>query len=313
MATWELVLPGGQAVPVGEVPLSIGRGPANEVVLADDGVSWNHAQLWVEAGTAWARDLGSRNGTHVNGARLTSSVRLADGDELALGGARLRLRTVGEATRVFRTRWVEDSGTNVRLMVRGDRFTVGSGSRCDLRIEGPDRAATLVFHDNGEIWVGTADGEWQVEPGDAFEVCGHGLRVVEAALDHAPTVEYGSTAYAYTLRAVGDGASGPEAVLADPGSGKEVLLTGNKGVLVYLLARRLARDREGRLGEAQEGWCTTDEVATGVWGRGAKAANHLNVLVHRLREQLAADGFDPWFLEKRRGGIRLRIRDVVVA
>ncbi|MCA9490445.1 MAG: hypothetical protein KC621_10990, partial [Myxococcales bacterium] len=232
---------------------------------------------------------------------------------LALGGAKLKLRAVGEVQRVFRTRWVEDAGSTVRLLVRGDRFTVGSGARCDLRMEGPERAATLVFHDNGEIWVGTSDGEWQVEPGDTFDVLGRALRVVEAALDHAPTVEYGATAYGYVLRAIADGASGPEAVLVDVSAGKELLLTGNKGVLLFLLARKLVRDREGGLGEAQEGWCSTDEVVTGVWGRGAKAANHLNVLVHRLREQLSADGFDPWFLEKRRGGIRLRIRDVVMA
>jgi hypothetical protein len=52
---------------------------------------------------------------------------------------------------------------------------------------------------------------------------------------------------------------------------------------------------------------------TGVWGRGRKTANHLNVLVHRLRGQLEEAGFDPWFVEKRRGGIRIRCREVVLS
>ena len=45
----------GTSVPLGEEPLHVGRGPSNHVVLADDTVSWNHAQLWVEAGRAWVR------------------------------------------------------------------------------------------------------------------------------------------------------------------------------------------------------------------------------------------------------------------
>ena len=89
-------------------------------------------------------------------------------------------------------------------------------------------------------------------------------------------------------------------------------LTGNRGVLLFVLARKLARDREAGTVRGEEGWCATEDVLTGVWGRGQKSANHLNVLVHRLRGQLAEEGFDPWFVEKRRGGIRLRVRDVVL-
>ncbi len=313
MPYWELELPAGQRIALGETPLTVGRGPGNAVVLADDGVSWHHAQLWIDGGMPWIRDLGSRNGTRVNAERLTGSAALRDADRVTVGNATLRILAVGDVTTgPLRSRYVEDPTSGVRLLVDSDRFLVGSAPECDLRIEGPPRAATLVFHDNGEIWVGTAEGEWQVEPGQPFEVLGRPLRVVEEALTHAPTVEYGATRYDYKLRALGDGASGPEAVLVDQESGKELLLTGNKGVLLYVLARKLSRDREADLPEPQVGWCSTEEVVVGVWGRGAKAANHLNVLVHRLREQLTAEGYDPWFLEKRRGGIRLRVRDVVL-
>lgn len=312
---YEIVLPaGGQAVPLAEKPISLGRGPANDIVLADDHVSWNHAQLWVEGGQAWVRDLGSRNGTFLNDERVVGSARLRGGDRLRLGAVlTLELQGAGELPSALRTRHVEDRQTGVRLLVRGDRFLIGSAAGCDLRIEGwPPRTATIVLHDNGEIWVGTEDGEWQVEVGEPFEVRGRGLRVVEDALDHAPTVEWGAARYPYGLVATPGAAGGPQAVVVDRAAGREALFTGNRGALLVVLARKLARDREAGVTASEEGWCTPDEVLIGVWGRGQKQANHLNVLVHRLRGQLAEEGFDPWFVEKRRGGVRLRVGEVVL-
>src|SRR5689334_9069211 len=102
----EVVLPGGQAVPLGDKPMSVGRGPTNDVVLDDDTVSWHHAQLWVEAGVPWVRDLGSRNGTFVGDERVTGAVRVAVGDEVRIGAtAVLAVRGTGAAV-VWRTRYV---------------------------------------------------------------------------------------------------------------------------------------------------------------------------------------------------------------
>ena len=320
MAQLEIELPGGRAVPLAEKPVAVGRGPSNEVALDDDTVSWHHAQLWVEAGSPWVRDLGSRNGTFVNGERITGAVKVAVGDEVRIGAnLELRVRGTGSSV-VFRNRHVEDlgptdspGGHGVRILVRSDRFLLGSAPGCDLRVEGwPDRAATIVIHDNGELWVGTADGEWQVETGEEFVVLGRRLRVVEDALDHAPTVDWGSFRYPYTLSATANAPGGPQVVLGDPATGRETLLTGNRGVLLYLLARKLLKDRESGHSPSEEGWCGTDEVLVGVWGKGQKAANHLNVLVHRLRGQLQEEGYDPWFVEKRRGAIRIRVREVTV-
>lgn len=312
---YELLLPGGgPAVPLAEAPITVGRAPANAVVLGDDSVSWHHAQLWSEAGHAWIRDLGSRNGTFVNGERVVASVRLARGDKVRIGArAELVLRGGGQLPSVLRTRHVEDLSAGVRVLVRSDRFRVGSGPDCDLRIDGwPECAATIVLHADGEAWVGTDEGEWPLELGVPFEVRGRRFRLVEDAIDHVPTVDIGTQPYPYVLLADANAAGGPAATLTDPRSGRELVLTGNRGVLLVVLARQLARDRqEGRV-EAEQGWCSTDEVMVGVWGRGHKDANHLNVLVHRLRGALQHEGFDPWFIEKRRGAIRVRVRQVEV-
>ena len=313
---FELVLPApGRAIPVGDRPLSLGRGPSNDVVLMDDTVSWHHAQVWVEGGAAWVRDLGSRNGTWHNGNRLHGSARMADGDRLRIGATyEVELRgSQGLSESLVPARYVEDLTSGIRLLVRRDRFSIGAGEGCDLRVEaGVARAATLLFHSNGEIWVGTADGEAPVEPGVEFTVQGHRLRVVEEAAEPCPTVDYVGETYPYAVRATVDAGGAPQATIQDLQRDVACLITGNRGTLLYVLARKLMHDRaEGRL-TAEAGWCTTQEATTGVWGRDPKAASRLPVLLHRLRGQLEEQGFDPWFIEKRRGAVRLRCATVEV-
>ena len=65
--------------------LAIGRSPNASVRVDDDGVSRNHARIRFEDGTAWAEDVDSRNGTFVNGTRLSGAVKLADGDKIQVG------------------------------------------------------------------------------------------------------------------------------------------------------------------------------------------------------------------------------------
>src|SRR5688572_7212291 len=68
LPTAALVLTDGSRVPVGEDPVRIGRAPENDVTLSDSTVSRQHAEI-VRDGDAWViRDVGSSNGTKVNGA-----------------------------------------------------------------------------------------------------------------------------------------------------------------------------------------------------------------------------------------------------
>jgi hypothetical protein len=67
-------------------PLTIGRGPLNDLqLLEDDFASGRHALLDPRRDGVWVEDLGSTNGTFVNGVRLTSSRRLAPGDVVRVG------------------------------------------------------------------------------------------------------------------------------------------------------------------------------------------------------------------------------------
>jgi hypothetical protein len=78
-----------------EWPLStsvrVGRSSACELVLADDSVSRRHAEIALRGGVCVIRDLGSSNGTWVNG-RPIHRARLRRGDELRLGETVIRVR-----------------------------------------------------------------------------------------------------------------------------------------------------------------------------------------------------------------------------
>lgn len=68
-----------------EGPNTIGRAAEATILIDSPGVSRLHARVVVENGTARLEDLGSKNGTHLNGTRLTEPQVLADGDEIRVG------------------------------------------------------------------------------------------------------------------------------------------------------------------------------------------------------------------------------------
>jgi pSer/pThr/pTyr-binding forkhead associated (FHA) protein len=73
--------------------LTVGRGGGCGIVLDDSFVSQVHARVFRRDGDVWVEDLGSRNGTLVNGQQLAGAQRLRRGDTVQFG------KTVAEATR----------------------------------------------------------------------------------------------------------------------------------------------------------------------------------------------------------------------
>jgi hypothetical protein len=74
--------------------LTVGRGGGCGVVLPDDQfVSTVHARLFRRGDELFVEDLGSRNGTFVNGEQVTAATRLRRGDRVQFG------QTVGEVQR----------------------------------------------------------------------------------------------------------------------------------------------------------------------------------------------------------------------
>lgn len=73
----------------GENPLTIGRSPTATVVLGDEGISRIHARVEAQGNEVTLTDLGSSNGTFVNGVRIDGPRHLQDGDKIQFGGTTL--------------------------------------------------------------------------------------------------------------------------------------------------------------------------------------------------------------------------------
>jgi hypothetical protein len=97
IATGRLVVLAGPAREVGEVhvldsaALTVGRAAENDLPLEnDDFASVRHARIEPRRDGVWVEDIGSTNGTYVNGARLSKPRRLAPGDVIRVGSTDLR-------------------------------------------------------------------------------------------------------------------------------------------------------------------------------------------------------------------------------
>lgn len=143
----------------------IGRSPEADLVLRDDSVSRKHTRLFSANGALWLRDLGSRNGTRVNGTQV-ARYRLSSGDRLTIGASLFRLDWVNKAslrsaahedskgramsgslediplTDVLQ--WLATSRKSGVLRVKGSRegsLTLRSGLVCGAKLEGLDIAS----------------------------------------------------------------------------------------------------------------------------------------------------------------------------
>lgn len=114
-----------------EIPLipgsawKIGRTEQNAVVLIDDMVSRNHAMIQqLENGQYYLVDMGSRNGSFVNGSRVTAPQALRDGDQLSFGQIRLRFNNPAQVEGGEAPIAAPDSGARGRTMALFRQATV---------------------------------------------------------------------------------------------------------------------------------------------------------------------------------------------
>jgi pSer/pThr/pTyr-binding forkhead associated (FHA) protein len=81
----------GEDYEVDSAQLTIGRGGQNDIAIgSDEFASARHARFEPRHDGVWVQDLGSTNGTYLNGARLERPRRLAEGDIVRIGETDLR-------------------------------------------------------------------------------------------------------------------------------------------------------------------------------------------------------------------------------
>lgn len=91
---------------------TVGRAPGCAIVLSGDYVSAHHARLFERDGRVWVEDLGSTNGTQLNGRRVRRPVAMRAGDRLKIGDVvlGLRLEAASEAVGEGTGAWIPSAG-----------------------------------------------------------------------------------------------------------------------------------------------------------------------------------------------------------
>ena len=83
---------------------SLGRTPANTIVLESPKVSRRHALIHVQnIGEFWLIDFGSSNGTFLNKRRIHQPVRLSDGDQVTVGDSMFKFRQPKKISEEYKT------------------------------------------------------------------------------------------------------------------------------------------------------------------------------------------------------------------
>ena len=85
-----LLLFGGRRLVVGPAGVTIGRSRGCDIVLDDPNVSRQHAEIRPRGGSWVLTDLGSTNGSSINGRRLTGPEVVRPGDEIEIGTTPMR-------------------------------------------------------------------------------------------------------------------------------------------------------------------------------------------------------------------------------
>jgi pSer/pThr/pTyr-binding forkhead associated (FHA) protein len=121
-------------VPLKGPSMVIGRDPATDVHLDNRALSRRHAQIEKRGAAIWVRDLGSQNGTYVNGSRIAEPQPLNGGDVIELGRYRVMIEGVDQAKDDTPVLTLTGPEGKHRFAMVGDEIIIGRAPSCDIAI-----------------------------------------------------------------------------------------------------------------------------------------------------------------------------------
>ena len=157
-----------------DLDLVIGRASDTDLLLLDDKVSLNHARISTKGGKIVITDLRSRNGTVVNGQRVTTA-ELKKGDEIVIGPSTLKLVAFSETLpRSFRMHAPTGEGA-------GQHHALMSGSIQEIKLvdllqllSNSSKSGVLtirsgqangcIYLSNGQVYYAAIEGNYAVRP-----------------------------------------------------------------------------------------------------------------------------------------------------
>ncbi len=264
----------------------VGRSRLADLRMTEPTVSGEHAVLrWT--GRDWElHDLGSRNGTTLDGRRLAAGERIAI--------ARGALISFGQADNTWR---LADDAQPTIMALRDGQDTQISARNDLLALPGDDDPAAVVYRDAAGSWILEQAGE-TTRVADRSTVCVAGRDYVLHIPDIiAPTWDNSSPVPHLASLTLQFSVSRDEEYVALTARGEHQVIDlgarAHHAVLLTLARSRLADrkareapDRSAAPPESSEGWVYQDELATQL----AMDETHLNVAVFRCRRQLAEAG-----------------------
>lgn len=120
---------------------TMGRSRENTVVLTDNSVSRQHAQVSYREESWWVEDLGSKNGTKVNGHRIEKSTRLTPGDALQIGNFQVIFSASGSQ---ITARVADVSGPATLKALKVEEFETGGDTRAFGSGVAPERMGAFL-------------------------------------------------------------------------------------------------------------------------------------------------------------------------
>ncbi|HEY0194759.1 MAG TPA: FHA domain-containing protein [Kofleriaceae bacterium] len=263
-------------------PHMVGRSRLSDLRMSEPTVSNEHAVIrW--GGRAWElHDLGSRNGTYLDGRRLPAGERVA----LARGA----MIAFGQPDNAWQL--VDDAPPSVVALPSAGDQQLGARSGL-LALPSEDNPEMVVYRNAAGDWIAEQNGDAsRIKDGATVHVAGadYTLRVPDLTSQTwdslAPILTLG------TMTARFEVSRDEEYIALSMRDGRQVLDLGARAhhVVLLCLARSRLEDR-GRpaaepLPESAEGWVYQDELASKL----AIDETHLNVAVFRCRKQLAEAG-----------------------
>lgn len=278
----------------------VGRAPPCGLRLDELVVSAEHASLSWQDGAWHIRDLGSRNGTWLNGARLETSVayRCDRGALIAFGDPRA-------------TWELADASEPSPMLV-----PVGQGTPCVLShgiiaIPNPEHPVASVHQGTGGSWLLEAgDRVEEISDGALIQVAGGSWRFHQPQVWHATESPHRRPIALESTQVVFRVSSDEESVEVDLLCEGRVVPLGARSAFYLLLT--LARLRREQQGSAAAGWVHWTELAKMM----DTEQSEINVWVHRIRERFAEAGVvRPGSIIERRhrvGQLRIGVENIVI-
>ena len=253
----------------------VGRSPTCFLRINEERVSGEHALLqWT--GDHWTvRDLGSRNGTYLDGRRLEvgSTETCRAGAKIAFGDPKA-------------THTLSDAGPPTAVAVELKSRQVVEATNGLLALPSAESPDTVIYQDDQGVWVQESKGEMApAEDQEVLYLDNQGWCLFlpgEATVTPLVHAEKTLAGVSFQFEVSRD----EEHVVLSLQHGKDITRLEPREHHYVLLVLARARAKDAELPPAERGWVDKDELQRMLRMR----ANAMNVAIHRARQQLADAG-----------------------